>query len=356
MLVLAMYGGTVADRHDKRRIIIACQIVQMILAAVIGALVLTGQIQIWHILVAACLLGISGAFEMPATSALVPELVDKDQIATAIAVDRSIFHATRLIGPALGGYLIAVLGRASAFFANSLSFIASIAAVLSILPRPRGTDEEEAQRNTGMKAGIDYVRQDKPTMAMIALMASNTLWIFPFLAVMMTLYARDVVHLDSLYTGYLMGMSGIGAVVSSACIPLVPRASRLPWMVAATSVIAVAMCGLALAHNFAQAAVSLMALGVGTAFNYGLANTVVQERAPGPMRGRVSALAMLSFVGVMPFTSVAVSALSDRIGLRTGMFVGAAGYAVCSLLIFGGPARRMNNLPAGQTTAVPVSA
>ena len=101
MLALSMYGGIVADRHDKRRIIIFTQSVQAILAVGVGWLVMTHQIHIWHIIVAAFLLGISSAFEMPATSALVPELVDKENISTAIAVDRSVFHGSRLLGPAL---------------------------------------------------------------------------------------------------------------------------------------------------------------------------------------------------------------------------------------------------------------
>ena len=356
MLALSMYGGIVADRHDKRRIIIISQSVQVVLALAVGWLVMTHQVQIWHIIAASFLLGISSAFEMPATSALVPELVDKENISTAIAVDRSVFHGSRLLGPALGGWLIGILGQASAFYANALSFLPSIAAIASIQPRAQGTAEEEEQRTSGMKAGIDYVRRDKPTLAMLGMMTANALWIFPFLGVTMPLYARRVIHLDPSHAGSLMAVSGAGAVVASACILLVPRPHRLAWMIAGTAVIAVSMTGLALAQNFWMAVAALAALGAGTSFNYGLANTTIQERAPGPLRGRVSALAMLSFVGVMPFTSLAVTALADRIGLRTAMLAGGAGYAVCSLFIFGGPARRMDDLPALQTAAVPLEA
>ena len=356
MLALSMYGGTVADRYDKRRIIIVSQTVQIILAVAVGWLVMTHRIHIWHLITAAFLLGISSAFEMPATSALVPELVDKDNISTAIAVDRSVFHGSRLLGPALGGWLIGILGQASAFYANALSFLPSIAAIASIQPRPRGTDEEEEQRTSGMKAGIDYVRRDKPTLAMLGMMTANALWIFPFLGVTMPLYARDIIHLDSSHAGSLMAVSGAGAVVASACILLVPRTHRLAWMIVGTVVITLAMSGLALAQGFWMAVASLAILGAGTSFNYGLANTTIQERAPGPLRGRVSALAMLSFVGVMPFTSLAVTAVADRIGLRTAMLAGGMGYALCSLFIFGGPGRRMDDLPAAEIAAVPMQA
>ena len=176
MLALSMYGGTIADKNDKRKILVVTNVVQIVLALLVGWLVMTGRIQIWHILTAAVLLGFSAAFEMPSASALVPELVDREHIVTAIAVDRAIFHGTRLIGPALAGWLITRLGTASAFYANAASFLAMIIALGTIAPRAPGTAEEELQRSSGgMKAGIDYVKQDRTTMAMLALMASNAL-------------------------------------------------------------------------------------------------------------------------------------------------------------------------------------
>ena len=136
MLALTMYGGALADRHDKRRILIATQLVQAALAVAVGWLVATNRIQIIHIVIAGMCLGISTAFEMPAGAALVPELVGREQLSAAIAVDRSIFHATRLGGPALGGWVIGHYGTASAFYLNSLSFGALILALLTLHPRP----------------------------------------------------------------------------------------------------------------------------------------------------------------------------------------------------------------------------
>ena len=363
MLALTMYGGTVADKLDKRKILVVTNVVQIILAVAIGWLVMTGRIQIWHILTASVLLGISAAFEMPSSSAFVPELVDREHIVTAVAVDRAIFHGTRLVGPALAGWLISrlghaygpQLGQASAFYLNALSFLAMIAAIASIRPRAKGTAEEEHQRSTGgMKAGIDYVKQDRPTMAMLGLMASNSLCIFPFMAVMMPLYARDTLHLDANHTGLLMGVSGIGSLVASVGMLSVPRHRRLPMMIAGTVDIALALTGLAFARVFWQAAAALAALAVGTSFNYAVANTTVQERAPGPLRGRVSALAMMSFVGVMPFSSLLVTTLSDFTSIRVSMVAAALVYAAVSLLIFAGPGRGCSELPREQTAAVPM--
>src|SRR5437764_426385 len=141
MLLLTMVGGSAADRYDKRAILLITQFVQIGLAVAIGWLVWTGQIAIWHILVFAAILGVSNSFEMPTLSAFVPELVKKEEIQNAVALDRSIFHGSRVVGPAIGGYLIGWYGTSSAFFANALSFIALIIAILSLPPRTRGTAE-----------------------------------------------------------------------------------------------------------------------------------------------------------------------------------------------------------------------
>lgn len=357
MLALTMYGGTIADKNDKRKILVVTNLVQIVLAVLVGWLVMTGRVQIWHILTAAVLLGISAAFEMPSASALVPELVDREHIATAIAIDRSIFHGTRLIGPALAGWLITTLGTAAAFFANAASFLAMIVALTSIAPRVRGSDAEEEQRSTGgMRAGWDFVKQDRPTLAMLGLMASNSLCIFPFMAVMMPLYAKNTLGLDAKYTGLLMAVSGVGSLVASVGLLSVPRPRRVAWMIAGTVDVGAGLLGLATARVFWQAAVALTALAVGTSFNYGLANTTVQERAPGPLRGRVSALAMMSFVGVMPFSSMIVTTLADLSSIRVSMIACAAVYAVVSFVVFAGPGRKCAEPPLAQPAAVPVEA
>src|SRR5438876_1759574 len=178
-LALTMIGGSVADRFDKRKILIATQIAQIFLALGLGWLVLTGHIHIWHILIFAALLGFSIAFEMPAISALVPELVRRDEIAAAVAMDRSVFHGSRLIGPSLAGLFVGWWGAASAFFANAFSFLALIVALISLPKRPVGTKEEEEKRRSGIMDGFRYVRSDRTILSMIMLIALTTIFIFP---------------------------------------------------------------------------------------------------------------------------------------------------------------------------------
>src|SRR5256884_7858180 len=159
MLLLTMVGGSAADRFDKRKILLTTQYVQIALAIFIGFLIMSGKIQIWHILAFAAVLGISNSFEMPTLNALVPELVTRDEIQSAIAVDRAVFHGSRVVGPSLAGIFISAWGSASAFFFNALSFVALIIALLTIPPRPRGSAEEEHQRASGIKDGFRYVAE-----------------------------------------------------------------------------------------------------------------------------------------------------------------------------------------------------
>ena len=330
MLALTMWGGVLADRFDKRRILIISQVAQALIAAIVGWLVATNQVTVMHIVIAGFCLGVSTAFEMPAAAALTPELVPRDQLSAAIAVDRSIFHATRLAGPALGGWLIGWLGTASAFYANALSFSALIVALLTIHPRPAGTAEEEAMRQTGMKEGLRYVRGDAPTRAMILLLACGTTCISPFFMILMPLYSRHVLHIAANQHGLLMGSSGLGAFAGSIWLLSIPSHRRTAYLRCASAVIFVCLGGLALAQNLGTAIASMVGLTVGTSTMFGLANTIVQERAPDALRGRVSAIFGLSFFGVLPFSGLLMSKYADVVGLRIAMGSGAVGFGVAA--------------------------
>jgi MFS family permease len=333
MILLTMHGGLCADRYDKRRILLITQIVQIILALSVGWLVATGRIQIWHIVTVAALLGVSNSFEMPAASAMVPELVGQKHVATAIAMDRSVFHGTRLIGPALAGGVIGLWGAASAFYLNALSFLALIAAILSIQPRPRGTAEEENLRRGGMKEGIAYVRSDKPTLAMIGLMALTTVFVFPVMVVMLPLYARHWLHLGPHEMGLLMGISGTGSLTGSIGLLAVNKEHRRYLLYAAPMGATAALLGLGLNRQFLPAAASLLLLSLSVSTLVGLANTVVQERAPGPLRGRVSAIASLSFFGLMPFAGLGITSVSDWLGMSHTLIAAAICYILCALMV-----------------------
>lgn len=329
MLLLTLVGGSFADRYDKRLILHLALGTQVIVAASIGWLVGSGQIAIWHIFFAATVLGITHAFEVPTVAAFVPELVDRSEMASAIAIDRSVFHATRLIGPAVGGFLLSRMGVASVYYLNALSYTALIIAILTIPPRSRGTEAEEKLRRGGIKEGLAFVRSDAPTRVMVLLMVSITAFVSPFLMIMMPLYARNTLGLAAQEMGLLMALSGVGSFIGSITLLAIPRPARTFALRAAAILATAALAGLSWAPSFAPAACFfvLMTLGISTAF--GMSNIIIQERAPDFIRGRISAVASLAFFGILPFSGLIISALADLLGMRGALFTAAVCYA-CS--------------------------
>jgi MFS family permease len=338
-ILLAMKGGEAADRHDKRKILIWTQVAQIFLALILGFLVYTGRIQIWHVIVLALCLGICIAFEMPAINALVPEIVPKDHIATAIALDRSVFHGSRLVGPSVAGLFVGWWGAASAFFCNAVTFFALIIALASLPPRPIGTAEEEEQRKTGFKEGLIYVRNDRTILCMIALIASSTIFVFPFLSAMLPLYVRNVLHLGPEPMGYLMAVSGSGSLLGALGLLSVPRHLRFRFMTGAVIVVGLALCSMGRSDGFVFSAISMGVLAIGLSANFGLAATIVQERAPGPLRGRISAIFGLSFFGLTPVGSLLTPAFADLVGLRIALVIGGLIYGTLAVLVLGAAGR-----------------
>src|SRR6266480_5785521 len=333
MLLLTMAGGAAADRFDKRKILLITQFFQIGIACSIGFLILKGQIEIWQILAFAVLLGISNSFEMPTQQALVPELVGRSEIQNGISIDRSVFHGSRVLGPTIGGYLIKWLGTAWAFFANALSFVALIIAIWSLPPRARGTTEEEEKRASGIKDGFRFVAKDTPSLAMVTLIATQSFCIFPIITVMMPLYVRLVLHRGADGLGSLMGASAIGSLVGSLFLIGLPRQRRVPLMMINAIAISMVIAGLSFGPSFYVVMALLIVNSLGLAMNFALCSTIVQERAPDYLRGRVSAVFMLSFVGLMPLAGLGVTSLSDLIGMPTALVIAAICYGTITLLV-----------------------
>src|SRR5437588_10960173 len=358
MLLLTMAGGSAADRFDKRKILLATQVLQIALAICMGFLIRSGKIEIWHILAFAAVLGISNSFEMPTLNALVPELVTRDEIQSAIAVDRAVFHGSRVVGPSLAGIFISAWGTASAFFINAISFLALIIAILSLPARRLGTAEEEQRRTSGIKDGFRYVAKDKPSLAMIGLIAATTVFIFPIITVMMPLYVRLVLGLGADRLGFLMGASAVGSVIGAIFLISIPHEKRVPFMMVNVGIVACAVFGLSRAPSFYLATALFIFNSLGLAMNFGLANTIVQERAPDYLRGRVSAVFMLSFVGLMPVAGLGITGLSDRIGMRTALAIAAVCYGIIALTVLARVRRQclqpaVCETPAAETPAPP---
>jgi MFS family permease len=338
-LALTMYGGSVADRFDKRWILVYTNAAQIVLALVLAVLVMTNQVAIWHVIGLAFFLGICIAFEMPAISALVPELVRHDQIGAAVALDRSVFHGSRLIGPSLAGQLVTIWGAASAIFANAVSFFGLIIAVLTLPPRSPGTKEEEEQRKSGIMDGFRYVISDRVMVLMVTLIALTTIFVFPVLSVMLPLYVRNILHLGPDKMGYLMAVSGIGSLAGSLGFLSIQRSHRFPFMMGNAIAVAASLFCMSLSRNFWLTACAMGLLAIGLSMNFALANTIVQERAPSPLRGRISAVFGLSFFGLMPIAGLGVTGLSDLIGMRSALGVAAIIFGIGAIFVLSGAGR-----------------
>lgn len=329
MIFLTMIGGAIADRGDKRKILVVTQVVQILFAVLLGWLIYSHRIAIWQIIAVAALLGTAFAFEMPALSALVPELVKAEEIASAVALDRAVFHGSRLMGPALAGIVVAAWGTAAAFFINAFTFVAFIFSLISLPPRARGSHEEEAKRASGIKDGFRYVWNDAPSLAMVGLNAMMTIFIFPTVSVMMPLYVRDVLALGPDKLGYIMAAAGFGSICGAILLIMVPRPQRAASMIAAAIAGSGAVFAFSRAHGTPVAAASLLLSSLGISFIYGMGSTIVQERAPNYLRGRVSAVLGLSFFGLMPVAGLGGTSVADAIGMRAAL----AGSALCYLLV-----------------------
>lgn len=223
VFLIAPYGGTVADRGHRRRILVATQTISMILAFILAALTLTKRIEQWHIFVLASCLGIVNAFDIPARQAFVVEMVGRDDLMNAIALNSSMFNGARIIGPAIAGLFVGALGEGWCFFANGASYIAVIAGLLMMRLTPR--DESARARRSPLQEiadGFRFVARTPPVRALLILLAVVGFTGMPY-AVLMPIIADKILHSGARGLGLLMGGSGLGALLAS--IMLASRAS-----------------------------------------------------------------------------------------------------------------------------------
>ena len=325
-LVLSATAGAVADRHDKRRILLVSQAALMLLAFALGALVALGEPQLWQVLVIALALGVATAFDLPANQAFVPELVEREQISKAIALNGAIFHGSRLIGPAVAGALVGSFGLASAFFINGVSFVAVIASLLLIRSRGVHQAARTGSQWEAVALGARYVRGHALIAGLLATTALTSLLMFPILWLTLPVYAHDVLEVDVASLGVLMAASGSGALIGAMGLLAVRRDQQLGRIALGLVLLPIAIFALSVTRSFplAMAISALSSLGTATAM--GLIATMIQEHVDPALRGRVMGLHTLTFMGVLPFSGLAVTGLADLHGLPVVMQVAAVLY------------------------------
>jgi MFS family permease len=327
MLLLSVLGGALADRSEKRRILIATQVTMMLLAFLLAALVFSERIVLWHLFAISCLAGIATAFDLPAAQAFSPELVRRDEIPRAVALMQAVFHGSRLVGPALAGLLVAQFGEGSAFLANGLSFLAVIWMLLLIPDRGRAAGSGSA-RHQGLGAGFRYVRHDRFVGSLLALAALTTTFVFPFIAVLMVYYVRHVLGADSRGLGTLMSASGLGALAGAVVLLVGGDRTLRRWLSTGLLGCALGIFGLSMVHRLAGAVPLVALVSFSVSSLMGRISQTIQHVVPSELRGRVMAIFAMAFTGLMPYAALGLSALADRIGFAAMLQLCMACYAV----------------------------
>jgi MFS family permease len=339
-LVLMPFGGVAADRLERRRILIYTQWVMLALAVAMGALVSSGRLELWHVWVVALLLGVATAYDLPAYQSFYPQLVEREDLPQAISLNQATFHAARVIGPGLAGWMVARWGTAAAFYANAASFLAVVASLLMIRPRPPAAGGGRTSTGEMMREGLRYVRERPELQALLGLTGITTLFIFPNMAVLSPYYVKHVLHAGPGALGSIMSVSGMGAFLGAALLLSVPAERRLPHIVAGIGTIVISTSALAWSRQVPVSVGAVAFQSVAISHSLGLVSIMVQETVPDALRGRVMSLYSLTFTGIMPFGALLIPGVADWIGMRLELQIAAVLYAAGALLFMARLRRR----------------
>lgn len=323
MLLLSLWGGSVADRYPKRSILVATQAVSMVVAFILAAIVWGGHVQPWHIVMLAAINGVAMAFDMPARQAFVIEMTSKEDLMNAISLNSSVFNGARLVGPAVAGIVLERFSAAVCFLLNGVSFLAVIAGLLMMrivrvaVERPKISAREHAL------GGLSYVRQNQRVLTIMTLFGIVGIFGWSY-SVLMPAYATDVLGLSARGYGALMSASGLGALIGALTIAtaghrFVPRRLALGGL----WVFSGALLAFSLTRQFALALLFLLLVGMGMMFFFATSNTTVQSIVPDDMRGRVMGIWSLIFGGMVPVGSLVVGTMARYIGVPATMTCGA---------------------------------
>jgi MFS family permease len=315
MLLFSFVGGAIVDRLPKRRLIIGTQTALLLQAFVLAVLVRTGHIRYWHVVVLACLLGVVNTADIPARQSFIVEMVGPEDLINGIALNSAMFNGARVLGPAVAGLVIARYGLGLAFFANGVSFLAVIAALLAVqaegLPRPR--------RGTTMfqeiGEGIRYAVATPRVSLILSLVMAISIFVVNY-NVMVPLLARDVLHEDAHGFGLLMAALGVGALAGAVALALLGQ-GRPPLSLVVVPAIGgcAATLGLAAVRHFGFAAALLALTGLFQTLFLASANTTLQLGVPGELRGRVMSLYAFVFAGITPLGSFFVGSVAEAFGV-----------------------------------------
>jgi predicted MFS family arabinose efflux permease len=322
LLLLALVAGALADRMPKRRLLAATQMALGCQALGLALLVGSGRIEYWHVCLLASLSGVVNALDLPLRQSFVIELVGKEDLLNAVALNSAAFNAARIVGPSVAGLLIARFGVAPAFLINSLSFVVMVVALLSIGPEGRPFRRGGTTMGQEIREGLRYAIRTPRIRVVLGLVLVVSLCVFNF-TVYIPLFARKVLAVGPEGFGFLMASLGVGAVAGALALgALQRRPPPLSVIVVAAGIACLSLLAMAAVRHFAVAVPILFVTGFSSIVAAAGSNSSLQISAPDDLRGRVMSLYTLVFGGVFPIGSFLVGTVAETWGVPVAFVAG----------------------------------
>src|ERR1700693_4762902 len=321
VFLFAPLGGITADRVNRRYIVIGTQVAAMVLALILAGLTLFHKVQVWHVFVLASLLGIVNAFDIPGRQSFLVDMVGKEDLMNAIALNSSMFNGARVIGPAIAGILVAKIGEGWCCFANAVSYMAVIIGLLMMrVPSPKRTSEASPFEH--MMEGFRFVNQTAPIRALLLLLGVVSLVGMPYV-VLMPIFADQILHGGARGLGILMGATGVGALLGALTLAFREGVKGLGrWVAWCCAGFGASLAVFALSHTFWLSVLLLLPVGYTLMLQMACSNTLIQVMVPDALRGRVMAVYSMMFMGMAPIGALLGGALAERLGAPRTVAIG----------------------------------
>jgi MFS family permease len=335
MLLLAWMGGYVGDRYNRHRGVIVTQSCSMVLAFVLAALTLTHTIREWHLILIAFLVGIVNAFDVPIRQAFFVHMVGKEDLPNAIALNSSIFNGARVVGPAIAGFAIVLVGEGWCFFLNGLSFIAVLVALLMMRIEPRKSRPKDQSPLRSFVQGFQFAMKDVPIRSALLMLSLLSLFGLQY-AVFLPIYAHDILHGGAKALGLLMSAAGVGAVLGALQFAARTHYKGLAkWIATTCTTCAIGLIVMSHATSFWLCAAVLFVVGFAATSQMAATNTIIQERVPEELRSRLMAVYATMFMGVQPIGALLAGGVAKRIGTPDALLLlGSIVLAGCIAFIY----------------------
>lgn len=314
VFLLAPAGGIVADRYSRHRVVIATQTASMILAFALAALVLTHTVQIWHIFLLSALLGAVNAFDIPARQSFIVDMVARPDLMNAIALNSSMFNASRVVGPAIAGLLVAEIGEGWCFFANGVSYIAVIIGLLMMAVTPHKPVNQAGTPLSNVIEGFQFVIQNPAVHGLLILLGVVSLTGVPY-SVLMPIFADRILHGGAKALGTLMGATGIGALAGALLLASRRNLKGLSvWVAVSATAFGATLVLFSFSRIYWLSVALLVPVGFSMMIQMGSSNTLIQSMVPDHLRGRVMSVYSMMFMGMAPLGSLIAGAEASRVG------------------------------------------